>query len=261
MVSILEFALFAWVGISIVAVFVQLIRIARYKRRNGAEVAMPNADSVGEAPTIDLQERLGTSGGATSSPGAPSIGQPSGAMSSTSMATAGAPATPDATANAAPPTIAAPPRAPAPEPGPLFPKAPPVAEPSSAPLADAVTAAPTPDPQPAQPAPTLADLLAGVRLPWNLLPTVDQSREPSNDRVVLITNEGEPADIGVDVADELERLGFTIAPRGDDTAIATRGNDTLGLQIIPDPQAAQVNGTLRFPQATENSVALDIWVE
>lgn len=115
--------------------------------------------------------------------------------------------------------------------------------------------------EPADAAPTLADLLAGVRLPWNLLPTVDQSREPSNDRVVLITSEGDPADIGIDVADELERLGFTIAPRGDDTAVATRGDQSLGLQIIEDPMAAEVDGTRRFPTATDSSVALDIWIE
>jgi len=109
--------------------------------------------------------------------------------------------------------------------------------------------------------PTLADLLAGVRLPWNLLPTVDHSREPSNDRVVLSTTEGEPADVGADVADELERLGFVITTRGEDTAIATRGDDVLGLQIIPDAAGATANNTTRFPNATGTSVALDIWIE
>ena len=110
------------------------------------------------------------------------------------------------------------------------------------------------------PSPALADLLAGVRLPWNLLPTVDQSRDPSNDRVVLITNEGEPSQIGSDVADELERLGFAISTQGEDIAIAEREGHRLGLQIIPEPLAASVDETPRFPSSTADSVALEIWV-
>ena len=108
---------------------------------------------------------------------------------------------------------------------------------------------------------TLADILAGVRLPWNLLPTVDQAREPSNDRVVLMTDGVEPAEVGADVADELERLGFAISTRGEDTAIATRGDDILGLQIVPEAGEATAGTERRFPNASPTSVALDIWVE
>ncbi len=100
---------------------------------------------------------------------------------------------------------------------------PPPAEPAAAATDPAVAAGTTDAPvvdAPAGTPRTLADILAGVRLPWNLLPTVDQAREPSNDRVVLMTDGVEPAEVGADVADELERLGFTISTRGEDTAIA-----------------------------------------
>lgn len=244
--SILEFALFAWVGISVFAVLVQLFRIARYKRANRSVAEGPVTASKAEAPTINLEQRL-----------APSINAPPAAVSVPAQAMAAAPVVEHAAAQATtvmPPSTApsvAPSTAPAPP-------APSITNPSAVPTnVDPVAAVAQTEPA----APTLADLLAGVRLPWNLLPTVDQSREPSNDRVVLITSEGEPADIGIDVADELERLGFAIAPRGDDTAVATRNGHSLGMQIIPDPQAAQVDGTPRFPTATESSVALDIWID
>lgn len=273
--SILEFALFAWVGISVIAVLVQLVRIARYKRATAS--SQPDAlKAEREAPTINLSQRLGSTDvpNTTVTDSTPTSVMASATTVERATEAAAKPAAPSV-------SFAAPSSAPAPT-------APPSAtQPAAAasPVAPAPSAAPTATPEPmsvpklsipkpvaseseavapsaiSQAAPTLADLLAGVRLPWNLLPTVDQSREPSNERVVLITSEGEPADIGIDVADELERLGFTIAPRGDDTAVATRGEHSLGLQIIEEPMAAEIDGTRRFPTATESSVALDIWIE
>ena len=79
--------------------------------------------------------------------------------------------------------------------------------------------------------------------------------------MALLTADGEPATVGADVADELERLGFTISTRGEDTAIATRGDDVLGLQIIPDAADVKAGDEPRFPAAGPSSVALDIWIE
>lgn len=246
---ILEFALFAWVGISVIAVLVQLFRIARYKRANRSASAGSAGTNEAEAPTINLDQRL-----------APSINvPPMSEVATPADAMAAAPALEQpADSREAVATPSSAPIAPTrPAPADTNPSA---VRTTANPVEAATEGAPAAT-QTKPAAPTLADLLTGVRLPWNLLPTVDQSREPSNDRVVLITNEGEPADIGIDVADELERLGFAIAPRGDDTAVATRAGHSLGMQIIPNPKAAQVNGTPRFPTATESSVALDIWID
>lgn len=273
--SILEFALFAWVGISIVAVLVQLIRIARFKRANSTSTSGSAAASApqSETPTINLEKRLASSDPQPKPTTPPTTDVTAeamaGAPNADTAAVNSAPpsATPNAAKTATPTTAAAATGAAAAAAAavarPVTAKAEPsIVIPSAAPAATAdpeATADPAVEEAPA--APTLADLLAGVRLPWNLLPTVDQSREPSNDRVVLITADGEPGDIGVDVADELERLGFTIAPRGDDTAVATRDGNALGLQIIEDPMAAEVDGVRRFPTATSSSVALDIWID
>lgn len=275
--SIFEFALIAWVGISIVAVLVQLIRIARYKRAGGAAPVAESQVAKSEAPTINLGERLASTQAAdatTSTPNAMASaanaerGASSTAAPSTPTTEPARPAAEAAQAAAAAPRSETPPATPA---TPSTPAAP--SEPQAAPSTAPTQAPPSADTAPTTSAATeatatpdvtdltLADLLAGVRLPWNLLPTIDQGREPSNDRVALITSEGDPADIGVDVADELERLGFAIAPRGDDTAVATRGEHSLGLQIIENPMDAEIDGTRRFPTATESSVALDIWVE
>jgi len=252
MASFLEFALFAWLGISVIAVFIQLIRIARYKRRVAKAETSPERDSKPEAATIDLSAR--------ERPESPTpTAAPSQVMAGAEKAEQPAPQ--QAAAASAPSAIAKvtmprPPAAPvtATAATPAAQEAPTPAVQEAPATAPDEVAAPTATP-------TLADLLAGVRLPWNLLPTVDQGREPSNDRVVLITDQGEPSEIGVDVADELERLGFVISPRGDDTAVATRDGQSLGLRIIEEPMTAEVEGTRRFPTATESSVALDIWVE
>jgi len=258
--SILEFALIAWVGISVVAVLVQLVRIARYRRAAASSpTSSAEQTSSPDAPTINLEERLTAK--ATAPPEAGSTDQaPSDAMAGLAreqQAPAQTTANQTTTAQAVPQPATAP-SAPQPPAAPTTPVSPPPASVHPPAVAPTTVAGQNVGPKPA---PTLADLLTGVRLPWNLLPTVDQSRQPSNDRVVLITSEGEPADIGVDVADELERLGFSIAPRGDDTAVATRDGHSLGLQIIENPMAAEIGGVRRFPTATESSVALDIWVE
>lgn len=274
--SIIEFALFAWVAISVIAVLVQLVRIARYKRSNAGTSKASKQDAKPEAATIDLAERLNTADATKTTDAEPA---PSQVLAGSQTAPASTPKitlnTPPAASAAAAPPMTPPVAAPTPAtPAPVTPTADPApvdSAPATPPIVDSPSVAtPSAKPEhapaaPAEPAaaatPTLADLLAGVRLPWNLLPAVDQSREPSNDRVALITSEGEPSAIGVDVADELERLGFTISPLGDDTALATRDGHSLGLQIIEAPMTAEVDGIRRFPTATESSVALDIWVQ
>lgn len=292
MESIVEFALYTWVVVSILAVLVQLVRMLRYRRANAARSQAAEAATVSSSDalagsmhqrdsrpvptaTLDLEqsqpvpsdaveaasvagEPVVTSAAGTSAPARPpSTPPPSAPPSPSSTPSASIPSTPASPPSDAATAASAPPERPA------EPSAPPAMS-STAPTAGATpppppsgAAAPNAEPTTS----TLADVLSGVRLPWNLLPTVDESREPSNDRVALITSDGEPADVGADVADELERLGFVITTRGEDTAIATRGHHVLGLQIIPDAAGAVANGKPRFPSAAPTSVALDIWIE
>lgn len=285
MESIVEFALYTWVAVSILAVLVQLVRILRYRMSNAAKSDARSAEAEEQQATIDLGRRMRTSSTDEQHASLEDLEQVEQRVSA--VAASGAvPAPP--TRPAAPPSppadLSAPPAPPPPPPGLSVPHEPLEAAvtPPEAPAPDipdppeiaheptSQTAGPPAvvDEDPAVPATsstgasrTLADILAGVRLPWNLLPTVDQAREPSNDRVVLLTDGVEPAEVGADVADELERLGFTITTRGEDTAIATRGDDVLGLQILPEAGAATVGAQPRFPSASPTSVALDIWID
>lgn len=277
MESIVEFALFTWIVVSILAVLIQLIRMVRYRRAKPA----PSAESATSVPAtsmpatdiVDIEGRLA---------GQVEVEQVDTPLRAPDPVSAGATAgSSTMSAPPAPPVQPLPPEPRGTEPASAeqaLPAEPPASEPPPMAETELTAAADIPDSSAATPdtadvlavpetnndassSPALADLLAGVRLPWNLLPTVDQSRAPSDDRVVLITNEGEPSEIGADVADELERLGFSISTRGADTAIAARDGHSLGLQIIPEPMAASVSDTPRFPSATPGSVALDIWIE
>ena len=254
MESIVEFALYTWVVVSILAVLIQLVRIARYRRAKSGPTVETIAPSTASTDTVDLEGRRAAPPDPAERPDPGEIEQ---------LATTMAPSLQSVGASE-PPTQPAPPPAPAADPSPSAgiesSATDSNADHSASPIdeVEVVTAQETGND--ALAAPALADLLAGVRLPWNLLPTVDRSRAPSTDRVVLITDEGEPSAIGSDVADELERLGFSISTQGDDTAFAERDGHSLGLQIIPEPMGARVGDTPRFPSATPESVALDIWI-
>ncbi len=280
MESIVEFALYTWVAVSILAVLVQLVRIVRHRMSNAAKSHSRSADQETGNATIDLHKRMRgapVDDSAVSLEELEQVEQRVSAVASSRGAPSSTPIPPAPPAPPAFPVAAGVPRPAAmpfdvpeiPDPStkisiPTPGITPSQVEPTAAaadPAEASVTAA---DPEvgaPTSPARTLADILAGVRLPWNLLPTVDQAREPSNDRVVLMTDGVEPAEVGADVADELERLGFIISTRGEDTAIATRGDDVLGLQIVPEAGDASTGAEQRFPHASPTSVALDIWVE
>ncbi len=294
MESIVEFALYTWVAVSILAVLVQLVRIVRYRMSNAAKDDARDAEvTEADQVTLDLQQRMHSGdpvgddaavqpveavhAGGPAGPGASleelerveqRVSAVASSRSGTPLppappvqhaATADTPATDTPTARHTDPVESGPSDESVPS------DRPPMPAPPEAPAAPAPPVKPTTadtSSAPTEPLPrTLADILAGVRLPWNLLPTVDQARQPSNDRVALLTDGVEPAEVGADVADELERLGFTISTRGEDTAIATRGDDVLGLQIVPEAGSATVGTEARFPSASPTSVALDIWID
>lgn len=126
--------------------------------------------------------------------------------------------------------------------------------------ATAPTVRPTPSPVAEGRAKSLSDVLRGVRLPFDLVPTAD-TVEPSDDRrVSLTTSAASPAEVGTAIADELERLGFGVAAHRDDEAQAIRGDDVIGLRIIPDADRTVDDGRRRFPDLPVDSVALVLWL-
>lgn len=102
----------------------------------------------------------------------------------------------------------------------------------------------------------VSELVAGISMPCDLSPLVDESSAVDPQRVVFITNGTTPAKVGAGVADELERLGFTLRTDGDTELIATRDDDRLLVTLHPDPVADRVDGERLFPTATRGSVVV-----
>ena len=114
--------------------------------------------------------------------------------------------------------------------------------------------------QPDQPS-TIADYLGGIRLPYDLLPMVPNGEKASDQRVSLVSDGAQPEVVGAAIADELERLGYSIKTLSTDEAVAVRDKQTLGLQIYPDASELSNEAGLRFPEAVAGSVAIDLWVK
>jgi hypothetical protein len=108
-----------------------------------------------------------------------------------------------------------------------------------------------------EPAPKpISELVAGISMPCDLSPLVDESNAIDPQRVVFITSGTTPAKVGAGVADELERLGFTLRTDGDTELVATRDGDRLLVTLHPDPVADRVDGERLFPTATRGSVVV-----
>lgn len=107
---------------------------------------------------------------------------------------------------------------------------------------------------------TIASLLMGIRLPFDLLPTVPAGEQPSDRRVTLVSASAAPEVIGGAVADELERLGYEINTLATDEATAQRDGSSLGLRISPEALDLENSNGRRFPDAQRGSVAIDLWV-
>ncbi len=283
MQDVVVYGLYLWVAISVLVLAAQLMKRARQKgpsnQRSEPEPDnppsarhTPEPEQAPSAPTIPAAPTVSTT------PGVPSAPTVSAAPGVTAPSTSVIPVAPSVTVSPGV-TVPAPPTVPAAaspthaDPAPSPTKSPPtksVRMPSVVP--DSLTEAEAAPPQSASPPasdPTplpppgrsLAQVLAGLQLPSNLLPAIDQTRPPSNQRVSLLTNTAPPSEVGGAVADELERLGFVLSVTADDQATASRGEDLLGLHIVPEAVTDFVEGKPRFPDAPENSVAVDIWLK
>ncbi len=286
------FALYVWVVVSVLALIIQLARRWAFQRRRAA--ANASSHTSGSADTvIDLSDDTMAASSAPVPPAPaavvsaakqagpvltkevkpeavatearPIVETAMSGIPKLDLSDAAPPETiaPETLAAAAPPTATGGPATggPAGLTAPAPPVPPHVVEGTPTAAGSTPTpASPVPDP-PAAPAPrTLATVLVGVRLPCDLLPTPDALHPPSDDRVTLLTDAAEPPTVGGAIADELERLGFEIAPDGDDEAVAIRGEDTIGMKITSEAFDATVGNGRRFPEATATSVALELWL-
>jgi hypothetical protein len=147
-----------------------------------------------------------------------------------------------------------------------LPSAPPVVVPDAPALAaTAPTPArpiPRPEPDPAEPpAPkTVAGLVAGIRLPADLVPLLTFPPRPDVADCVAFWTKGVPAEaVANALTAELERLGYIVTPAGD-VLRADRGTDTLVGHVHATPALVNMGGRPAFPTVPEGAVVVEVWV-
>ncbi len=106
---------------------------------------------------------------------------------------------------------------------------------------------------------TLAELLAGIDVPNDLVPIVPEGGGNDRSTASLITD-APAAEVGKGVADELERLGYELKVLGSTEILARRGDDFLSVSLVLDPESPDEGGRRRFPTAKEGDVVVDFWV-
>jgi hypothetical protein len=119
-----------------------------------------------------------------------------------------------------------------------------------------------PTPPPVTAGPSVAELLSGIRLPEDLVPiTMMEPRGDIVERVAFASDPGaDPKRVGTAFADELQRLGYTVAASGEDQLAATRGTDHLLCQLHVDARYAEIAGKRAFPAVPDNAVVIEVWI-
>ncbi|MEZ5342309.1 MAG: hypothetical protein R2706_12925 [Acidimicrobiales bacterium] len=105
--------------------------------------------------------------------------------------------------------------------------------------------------------PSLATLLDGVHLPAALTPIVADGIEPNDSYLCLHTSTANP-EVGLGLADELERLGYEVMGISENEAVAQRGADTVSMRIDAQPAETSVAGIRRYPDAKHGDVVVGV---
>ncbi len=117
---------------------------------------------------------------------------------------------------------------------------------------------PEPTPLPKRPARGLAETLAGIHLPCELLPVVPKGVSPSDNTVSLVTTSAPPEVVGPAIADELERLGYELDAVSASRLIARRDPDALTLDMILSPDQLEHEGVALYPGVNPDAVLVVI---
>jgi hypothetical protein len=106
---------------------------------------------------------------------------------------------------------------------------------------------------------SLAESLAGIRMPLDLAPLSHVAGSDPERRLVLTTNKGTSTAVDVALTEELERLGFAVARTGPTELLAHRGDHavTLHVRAIGFPPSGGPADPA-YPTATAGSVIVDI---
>lgn len=110
------------------------------------------------------------------------------------------------------------------------------------------------------PAPVpLATLIAGIVLPCDLAPLSNVAdAEPTATRAWFVTSDHEPAVVGSELGDELERLGFTLSSSAANQVVATGPAGRLTATLHLEPHRAGPDGSRRFPTTRDGDVVVEL---
>jgi hypothetical protein len=120
-----------------------------------------------------------------------------------------------------------------------------------------VFARPAGGPDAPPPRAPVAELVAGIALPCDLVPLVTGD-ELDPHRAVFATTAHDATEVGAALADELERLGFSLRTVGDTEAVATRAGAELRVRIHDPGPHADRDGRPLFPTAPRGGVVVEL---
>ncbi len=104
----------------------------------------------------------------------------------------------------------------------------------------------------------LTTLMANIALPCDLAPLVSLDDAHLADvQARFVTGGHDPAEVGREVGDELERLGFTLASLSDTQVLATRDDGRLTVTIHTKPHTIEVDGRRLFPTTGADDVVVE----
>ncbi len=103
---------------------------------------------------------------------------------------------------------------------------------------------------------TLAEALEGIELPNGLVPVISDPMDPRN---MLFSSSTSPAEvIGRGLADEIERLGYSIQPVDDETIQAAKDGAELEIRIHPDLDRARMRVGATLATLPESSIVVQM---
>ncbi len=107
--------------------------------------------------------------------------------------------------------------------------------------------------------PTVAEAVRGIAMPCGLAPVVDGSSSiPNPFRVLFLTTTAPAAEVGRGLADELERLGFSLATTTPTELVARRQGAELRVVLFPSPATVTRGLEVMFPAAPPGSVGVEL---
>lgn len=106
---------------------------------------------------------------------------------------------------------------------------------------------------------TLPELLAGITLPYGLVPLTQSSGSHDLATHIVVATSSAPADeVTQGLTDELERLGYTVSRTGQYLRLAEGSRGEVGFEVHPNAASVVDSGAPRFPTAAPGTVVVEL---